>query len=54
MLKFNTLFISQVTIFGEDAGAASVSILAVSPEANGEHIHIQTVDWSNMVTTLLT
>jgi len=26
---------NKVTIFGEDAGAASVSILAVSPEANG-------------------
>ena len=26
---------NKVTIFGEDAGAASVSILAASPEANG-------------------
>ena len=27
---------NKVTIFGEDAGAASVSILALSPEANGK------------------
>ena len=27
---------NKVTIFGEDAGAASVSILALSPQANGK------------------